>query len=63
MFLINGRRSNGIRKKYSDSHQVVPDNEQENIYLAQYVLTQMSVKTGIRKFGSKATDAVIKEWK
>ena len=62
-FLINSRRSNGIRIKYSDNHQVVPDNDLENIYLAQYVLTQMSVKTGIRKFGSDTTDAVIKEWK
>ena len=39
MFTTNGRQSNGIRKKYSDSHQVVPDNELENINLSQYVLT------------------------
>ena len=57
------KESNGIRKKYSDSYQFVLDNELENIYLAQYVLIQMSVKTSIRQFGSDATDTVIKEWK
>ena len=62
-FFINGRRSNGVRRKYSDSHLIVPDEELETKYLAQYILTQMSVKKGIKKFGSEAVEAVIKKWK
>ena len=33
-FLINGRRSNGVRRNYSDSHLIVPDEELETKYLA-----------------------------
>ena len=62
-FVINGCRSNGIRRKYSDSHIIVPDLELENKYLGQCILTQISVKKGIKKLGSEAVEAVINEWK
>ena len=62
-FLINGRRSNGVRRKYSDSHLIVPDEELETKHLVKYILTQTSVKKSIKKFGSEVVEAIIKEWK
>ena len=37
--------------------------ELENKYLGQCILTQISVKKGIKKLGSEAVEAVINEWK